>query len=467
MRYLTLVVAAALAAAPARAQGPADTLRLTLDAAIERALAQSEEIRLAKSQVAEMNGQVREAFAGALPQVSGSVTYTRQFASIFQGLGGDNGDTSFTNIFKNSPFGAPNAWALEVTASQLLFSAGKVGAGLAAAKSAREAARLTHQQSATDVAVRVRQAYLDVQYRHRLLGVAATAIEEARKQLHQVRLFHQAGTRAEYDLLRAQVDAANQEPAMVAAVNDYEVALLELKRLINVPPDQPVELSTPLLAEDGTIPVVVEEDRHAAERPVVAAAEASVRVQEQLLRAAKADRWPTLSVSSTFSEQAFPTEIFPFGQRFRRNWNAAVKISIPLFNGLRTEGTVARYRAQLDRAIAHRDGVREQAALELVQAGGELQRTQALLLARRETVQQAQQAHHIAQVRYANGLTTQLEVSDARLLLQQAQVNEAQAMRDYLMAITALERALGRPVKVERRPVEQLRGAIRGEEPNP
>jgi len=468
VRYLNLAVAAALAAAPARAQGPTDTLRLTLDAAIERALGQSEEIRLAKSQVAEMNGQVREAFAGALPQINGSVTYTRQFASIFQGLGGDNnGDTSFTNIFKNSPFGAPNAWAFEVTASQLLFSAGKVGAGLAAAKSARQAAELNRQESATDIAVRVRQAYLDVQYRHRLLGVAAIAIEEARKQLRQVRLFHQAGTRAEYDLLRAQVDAANQEPAVVAAANDYEVALLELKRLINVPLDQPVDLSTPLIPEDGTIPVVVEEELDAARRPAVAAAEASVRVQEQILRAAKADRWPTLSVSSTFSEQAFPTEIFPFGQQFRRNWNAAVKISVPLFNGLRTEGTVARYRAQLDRAIANRDGVREQATLDLVQTRGELQRTQVLLLARRETVQQATQAQHIAQVRYTNGLTTQLEVSDARLLLQQAQVNEAQAMRDYLMSITRLERALGRPVKVEQRPLEQVRRTIRGEEPNP
>jgi outer membrane protein TolC len=49
-------------------------------------------------------------------------------------------------------------------------------------------------------------------------------------------------------------------------------------------------------------------------------------------------------------------------------------------------------------------------------------------------------------VRYANGIATALEVSDARLALQQASVNEAQATRDYLLAIAALERALGHPV---------------------
>jgi outer membrane protein TolC len=468
MRYIPLALAAAVLAGPARAQTPGDTLKLTLDQAVQRALVQSEEIRLAQAQVDEMNGQVREAFSGALPQINGSVTYTRQFASIFSGLsGGNNGDTTFTNLFKNSPFGAPNAWALELSASQVLFSSGKVGAGLAAAKSARQAASYSRDQSTTNIAYGVKQAYLNAQYRARLLGVAATAIEETRKQLHQVKLFHQAGTRADYDLLRAQVDAANQEPAVVAAANDYELAMLDLKRLVNVPLDQPLELSTPLIAEDGTIPVVVEEDLGAAERPSVAAAEATVRVQAQLLKAAKADRWPTLSVSSTFSEQAFPTAVFPFDATFRRNWNAAVKLSVPLFNGLRTEGTVARYRAQLERATANRDNVREQAAIDLTRARGELQRTQTLLLARGETVQQATQAQHIAQVRYSNGLSTQLEVSDARLLLQQAEVNEAQAMRDYLMSIAQLEQALGRTVTVERRPLEQLRRTIRSEEQNP
>jgi outer membrane protein TolC len=467
MRYI-LALAAAVLAGPARAQTAGDTVKLTLDQAVQRALDQSEEIRLAQAQLDETDGQVREAFASALPQINGSVVYTRQFASIFSGLGGgNNGDTTFSNIFKNSPFGAPNSWAFQLTASQTLFSSGKVGAGLSAAKSARQAASFTRDQSTTDIAFAVRQAYLNAQYRARLLGVAATAIEETRKQLHQVQLFHQAGTRADYDLLRAQVDAANQEPAVVAAANDYELALLDLKRLVNVPLDQPLELSTPLIAEDGTIPVVVDENLSGTERPAVAAAEAMVRVQQQLLKVAKADRWPTLSVSSTYSEQAFPTAVFPFDATFRRNWNAAVTLSVPLFNGFRTAGTVERYRAQLERATANRDNVREQAAIDLTRARGELQRTQTLLLARGETVQQAAQAQHIAQVRYTNGLSTQLEVSDARLLLQQAQVNEAQAMRDYLMSIAQLEQALGRPVRVEQRPLEQIRRTIRSEEPNP
>ena len=71
-------------------------------------------------------------------------------------------------------------------------------------------------------------------------------------------------------------------------------------------------------------------------------------------------------------------------------------------------------------------------------------------------MRQAQRAWELAGVRFTNGMSTQVEVSDARLQLQSAEVNEVQAMRDYLVAIAQLERAVGRPLAVERRPLEQL-----------
>ena len=85
-------------------------------------------------------------------------------------------------------------------------------------------------------------------------------------------------------------------------------------------------------------------------------------------------------------------------------------------------------------------------ASEIEHARAEIVGARALVAARRETVGQATRAQHLASVRYANGIATALAVSDARLAPQQASVNEAQATRDYLLAIAALERALGRPV---------------------
>jgi outer membrane protein TolC len=193
-----------------------------------------------------------------------------------------------------------------------------------------------------------------------------------------------------------------------------------------------------------------------ASRPAAAAADAAVAVRQQLVRAARADRLPSLSVATTLSHQSFPDQVSPFDARFFRNWNAEVRLAIPIFQGLRTVGAIRRAEAALEQARAERAEVEEQVALDVAQARAELERAGALVGARRATVRQARRAQQLASVRYANGMSTQLEVTDARLLAQQAEINQVQATRDYLFALAQLERALGRPVPVEARPLDQI-----------
>ena len=468
MRWsLTVAVLAVLSGrAPAAAQAPTDTLHLTLDEAVRRALDQGVDMRLARASVLDANGRVRQALSGALPQVTGSLAYTRQFASIYQGLGGSGG-SSLDTLFKNTPFGAPNAWNLQLQATQLVWSGGKVGAGLRAAQAYRQAASLQRDEAAADVAFRVKQAYWNAALQSRLLVIAVENLDQARQHLREVRLYQQAGTRAEYDLLRAQVDAANQEPGVVAARNGYDVALLDLKRLVSVPADQPLVLATPLDSPGATIPVIATDSLGAPERSGLAAADATVRVQEQLLRAARADRWPTLSLSTTYTEQAFPADVSPFGARFLRGWTGEAKLSFPIFLGFRTAGSIEQQRAALDKAAAQRDQLRRQVELEVAQAKGEVERARALLVARRETVRLGQRAQYLAGVRYTNGLATQLDVTDARVAAQQSEVNAVQATRDYLVALAELERALGRPVPVVQQSIEQVAGISNVKEAQP
>ena len=73
---------AAAARATARAVS-GDTVRLELTEAIARAVGQSEEVRLARSQVDLADAQVTAARSAALPQIDGNVSYTRTFDSPF------------------------------------------------------------------------------------------------------------------------------------------------------------------------------------------------------------------------------------------------------------------------------------------------------------------------------------------------------------------------------------------------
>ena len=459
---ILLLAALACAAAPMpAAAAPADTLRLSLPDAVKRALGQGEEMRAARAIVRQTSGQVTMELSRALPQISGTITYDRKLSSIFQGSNADTSDLG--SILENSPFAAENTWTAEITAKQLLWSSGKVGSALRAAKAAKRSARASEAETASDVTFEVRRAYYNASYAQRLVEIAERALEQAREHLRQVRSGRGQGAKSEYDALRAEVDAANQEPAVVSARRGRDIAHLLLKRLTNVPLDRPVDLVTPLAFADSLVPVVTDRSPSTAARPALAAAEAEVEARRNAMGAYRGEHWPDLYVSSTLQQQAFPSSFFPRWDQFHRNWDAYLTLEVPIFSGLRTQGQVAQARGAYEKAQADRDELRQTVAIEAIEARSELDRSLSTLMARRETVRQAERAWRLAEVRYANGISTQLEVSDARLQLSTAEVNEVQAVRDYLVALANLERAVGRPVPIARMTLEEATQALNRE----
>jgi outer membrane protein len=447
-------------AAPAGAAA-APVVRLSLEQAVQRALEMGEEMRSARALLREANGRVTEAASGAYPQINGLVGYTRQLKSIYSDMGSDS---ALGGLFKNSQFGASNTWNAQLSVDQLLFAGGKVGAGVKAAKAYRSAAHQQERQTAADVALRVKQAYLDAELAARVADIAESSLALARQQLRQVRQYREQGSRAEYDLLRAQVDAANQEPGAVTARDGANLAMLQLKRLVDIPSDQPLALDTPLMRPDGLVPVPAVDSLDSAGRPALVAAEENVRVQEQAVKVAIADRWPSVSANATLSNLAFPSDFLPSGTgQFKQNWSAGFTVNIPLFLGFRTGGAAERARAQLQQAEAGRDLLRKNVRLEVEQAHLALNDALSLLAARRGAVRLARRAFELAGIRYTNGMATQIEVSDARLQLQTAQIQEVQVMRDYLVALAELERAVGRAQPVTLKSPEQLDGQVREE----
>ena len=446
---------AAYAAAPVPAIAPTDTLHLTLAQAVDRALSSSNEMRVAEAGIGAAEGRVKEVMAEALPQITGTASYNRKLDSIFRGVA-DSDTSGLGDIFVNSPFGAANAWTMDLTASQLLWSGGRVGAGLAAARAVRQSVRNDRDQTSDDVSLLVQAAYWDVLYAREVQRIAENTLEQARARERQAILYRQQGVRSEYDQLQAQVDAANQEPAVVAARSNAEVTLNRLRRALNLPLTQPLVLESSLRFQDSTVLVPADTSTDAAARPALKSAEQTVKAREALLRVEKSARWPQLVAQATVSHQAFPADGWPVQDQFQRSMDAMLKLEWPLFQGFRTFGGVQRATYELRAAEAQRDAMRITADLELAQATLGVEEAVATMVARRGTAKLAERAHHLADVRWRNGMGTPLEVSDALLRMQDAQVNEVQALKDYRLSLARLQRAAGQPVPLQSRTFEEL-----------
>ena len=479
---------AAGAAAGATAREP---LRLTLDEAVRRALATSDEIRMAQAQVRQAQGQVTQAWASALPEIRGVLTYQRTFASIYSNMGSGgptippfSPDTTASladrlryletqydltvprgigELFSNLPFGRKNTYVATLTLTQTLFQGGKVGAGIRGAHAYQRAALATLDDTQEDLAHRVKLAYLNALFAQRMVEISEATQAQVNEHLRTVTVNHRVGATGDYDLLRSQVESANQEPQVIQARNTRETALLELKRLLNVAVDQPLELATAALTDADSLPEVdfAALDAEAPDRSSIEAAEANVDFRRQAVRVYRGDAYPLFKFTMNYGGQALPSGTFPSSSDFHKDWNATVSVSMPLFDGRRNHGIVEQAQAELTRAEAQASQAREGVAIQVAQARSEMERARALVAARRETVGQATRAYHLADVRYANGIASSIEVSDSRLALQQARVNEAQSTRDYLVAMAGLERALGRPVPL-RRPGEHVAAGAAG-----
>lgn len=455
--FLTLLLAPLPAHAKREAASPVastDTLQLSLDDAVARALGSGADMQVARAAVGVAQGRVRETLAQALPQITGSVSYNRKFDSIFRGIG-ESDTTGLGSLFSNTPFGAVHGWTADLTASQLLWSSGRVGAGLKAAKAVYRSVEADRAQAEADVRLAVADAYWSALYSHEVVRIARGGLEQAREHLRQVELYRKQGSRSEYDLLQAQVDAANQEPPLVAARSAEELALLRLKRALGLPLAQPIALTTPLAFGDA-LPVPTEQPADAQLRPAVQSASAAVEARRAALTVEKAGRWPQVTASATVSHQAFPTEWTPARDQFHRSVDASVKLEWPLFQGFRTFGGVQRASNELAQAVAQRNELQQEAEVELAAARLGVQEAIATLVARRGTARLAERAHHLAEVRWKNGLSTQLEVSDSRLQMLNAQVNEVLAFKDHRLALVKLERAAGRAVPLTQRSFEEL-----------
>jgi outer membrane protein TolC len=449
---------------------------MSLDDAITMAERGSESVGIARAGVTRSRGEIRRARSELFPQLSGTASYTRALASEFEGISlgppdtrpvcqafqppsagltpAERLDTLEAAValatdcqpdgggfdFSELPFGRENTVRLGLNATQTLFSGGRVVAQSRAAAAGRRTAEIALASARAQLVLDVTQAYYDAVLTERLLEIANATLVQAETTLTQTRLALQVGTQPEFDALRAQVTRDNQLPIVVRRRTDRELALMRFKQLVDVPLEQPVRLTTTLGDTLDAPPVrvagveIAPADTAAADRAPVRQAAEAVEVQENLLRIAASQRLPAVSLSSQYGRVAYPETGLPGWSDFRANWNVGVSLALPIFTGGRISGDVLVAEADLAEQRLRLDQVEELAQLDTRSALAELEAAEAQWQASTGTIEQASRAYQIAEVRYREGISTQTELSDSRILLQQAQANRAMAARDRAIA---------------------------------
>lgn len=431
------IAALLLSAAPLAAQTPA-VHRLTLDDALNTAIGGSEELAIARAGVTRAEGGQRIADSQFLPQINLTAGYTRTILSQYSGIttsssSSDTSGNSFSSLFKNLPFGQANQWSVGLSLSQAIFAGGKLIAQSDAAAAQRRSADIAVVAANAQLLLSVTQGYFDALLADQLVAIADSSLAQTEEILRQTDLAYRLGAKSEYEMLRAKVSRDNQIPVLLQRRNDRRTAYDRLKLLLNVPLTDSLLLTTNV---GDQLPRFTEPSDTSTEAraPVRQAAE-SVKASKAQIDVAAADRLPTVSLTSQFSPVAYPADIFPTSfSDFHTNWTVGVNVSLPLFTGGRIGGNELVAQGNFDEAQGRLRQARENAALESRTSMNDLEQAQATLNSTTSTSEQATRAYQIAQVQFREGITTQIELADARLLLEQSLANRALALRNVEVA---------------------------------
>ena len=410
------------------------TVDLNLPKTVQMALDYNRDIKMSQYALKKAEYAINQAQAGKKPTVdynfgaqrsraTDAATYSRA-ASL---MGGAN---SVSNAFSNG-----------ISVNIPLYTGGLVEGQIDVAKLGKTNAQeeiLRVEQATKYSAI---QGYYGLLAYQELQGVYHEAVDNLQGHLDNVQAQYNVGTKAKVDVLSSDVSLANAKTTAITADNNVAVAESNLNNILGLPLETKLNLADHQLPFD-TYNISLQEatDYAMKYRPEVLQAALAVQTAENNIDIADASNKPTVKVSGGNN---WNDNTFPGIDANKRSWNIGASVTYSFYDGGATKAKVDQAKQALLVARETEQKTREAVQLEVKQAYLNIRSAAQKVEETQTVVDQARENYRIQNIRYQAGVGINLDVLDAQLSLNEAQVNHIQALYDYNVGIAKLEQVMG------------------------
>ena len=269
------------------------------------------------------------------------------------------------------------------------------------------------------------------------------SVELASQQLKDAQNRFEAGTVPRFNVLRAEVEAANVKPGLIRAKNDFLIAKLQLAKILALEPSDSGKPGFQCIGELRISPRLFDLGEAlslaVARRSSLKAQRQQILIEKEKVIGAIAGYKPRIDATGGFeimqksSSQALDASVQGYFLGITGSWK--------IFDSFETSGQVAQAKARMQSATAGYDDALRTVELEVQRAYADLQQYKETVESQQKNVEQAVEALRLAQERLSAGAGTQLEVLDARVALTRARTTEVQARADYVRSLAEFDRA--------------------------
>lgn len=296
------------------------------------------------------------------------------------------------------------------------------------------------QRVANETALNAKNTFFSVLRAQDQVAVQQEQVNFATENLRIAQARFNAGATARFDVLTAQTNLANARQQLSQSQNQLALTQANLNNLLGLSQDQPLAPQTPPLpALNQTFDSGQTVKTAYARRPELRQADNNIVIAQKLIRLAGSSLKPTLGLVGS-ANYAGPSAV---SDGRHETFSLSAVLGVPLSDGGTARSRVRSARIDLETQNVTKSQLQQNVELEVRQALINIANAQTRTAASAQAVSQAEEAVRLAQVRYQNGISTFLEVTNAQANLAQARTNLSGAQFDYQTALAQLTRAEG------------------------
>ena len=407
---------------------------LSLKSALDIAMDKSPAIVSAREGVVAADGKLGQAFGTLLPNLSVSgqtgLSYTKPY-EMFGLLTVGTEETA-------------NVSGYTLTLSQPLFN-GALMPGLQLAEANFHIAKENYRKASYDLVFNVVNTYYGVLMASKMNELSQDTLDMSKSHLKQVKAMLEAGTATRADVLRVEVQVANNEVGLMKADNAMVLAKDAFNNILGRDLESSVDLSEKEIAAEIVTPKTKKECLVMAfeNKPEWKIFKMNKQMNANLKDVAYSGYLPSLALVGTASNNRTDYQENDFLNTEINTNTIVASAQWNLFDGFAREGRIKEANANLAALEASEDSIKNGIVLEVKDACLNLESAVKMIRSAKKAVDLARENYRISRERYITGAGSNLEMIDAQTAYTQASTNLYQAQFDYQKAKAKVNQAVG------------------------
>jgi outer membrane protein len=406
---------------------------LDLQECLKSAFQRNTALKVADLSWSQSNEKIGEAKSILWPSlgISGSYTHLGKVISFNMPIG---------NEIRTIKFGTSDKVTMDAKLQVPLFTWGRIGGTVAVAKAGMMLTDTQRKQEKSNVTDQVLRSYYAVLMSREVILVRSSGRDRAAKQAQTAENRFQTGSASNMDRLRAQMQLNSAEDALAEARGNLNKSLLVLGKTIGVD-DTALSVSgsfslKPFKADEEDLVA-----RAFQGRKELGIMSALMEIQRNSIRIAQSGNKPNLYAFSGYGVQNGFNLMEP--DKFVDNWNAGLQLSIPLFDGFNTKHKSEEAKIDLKKTEIQDRDLRDLIRMQVRQALLSIKLAEDNRTAQARNIDLSKEALKTAEIQYANGVISSLDLIDIQQVLTQSELLYNQALFNRILTELDLCKSVG------------------------